>query len=401
MKFVTWLWGDRNWHSSYGPEHVNLLCDCIRRKYKGNAEFYCVTDNPEGLGDDITIIPLWPDFSELGHCYRRLKAFSKEFGELIGGKFCSIDLDVVITGDLTEIIDNAPDFAIMKDFQPPTPYNGSFFIMEPGARVQVWEEFVKDPHGLIAKGDKLGYCACDQKIIATVLGKGERVLGDSDGFYSYKFAIKQRGNKLPENAKVIAFHGTGKPWHKEYRAIDWVRKNCRYTKRAIVLGGASGVWDELKALGNVAENAAIIAINDSGYAYSGKIDYWVTLHPEKFAGWRQKRIYNGYNMDFVSVGHNSTNIKPENMDKGMNEYVNGKLWHGSSGLFAVKVAFEQGFDDVILCGVPMNGDVNIHRGESWKQFNDFRNGWEEALPELKGRVYSQSGWTRELLGKFM
>jgi hypothetical protein len=89
------------------------------------------------------------------------------------------------------------------------------------------------------------------------------------------------------------------------------------------------------------------------------------------------------------------------MDEGMNERVNGKLWHGSSGLFAVKAAFEHGFDEVILCGVPMNNDLNIHRGEKWKQFNDFRNGWTDNLNELKGRVYSQSGWTKELLGSFM
>ena len=95
-------------------------------------------------------------FSSMGHCYRRLKAFSKEFGDLIGGKFCSIDLDVVInrrfngSQSTTRLI-----LPIMKDFQPPQPYNGSFFIMEPGARYGS-NSLKTLPQGLIAKGNKLG-----------------------------------------------------------------------------------------------------------------------------------------------------------------------------------------------------------------------------------------------------
>ena len=31
----------------------------------------------------------------------------------------------------------------------------------------------------------------------------------------------------------------------------------------------------------------------------------------------------------------------------------------------------------------------------------YRKDWEKHLDKLKGRVYSQSGWTKELLGGFM
>jgi hypothetical protein len=72
-----------------------------------------------------------------------------------------------------------------------------------------------------------------------------------------------------------------------------------------------------------------------------------------------------------------------------------------SGLFAVKCAFEEGFEEVILCGVPMTDTPYFWGNKLHYKILPYRKGWEKHIDKLKGRVYSQSGWTKELSGKFM
>lgn len=72
---------------------------------------------------------------------------------------------------------------------------------------------------------------------------------------------------------------------------------------------------------------------------------------------------------------------------------------GSSGLFAVKVALiDLGYEDVVLCGVPMTATPHFDDNVPWPEVDLFKLGWEQALPQIDGRVRSMSGWTRELLG---
>lgn len=397
ISFLLWKWSDKNWQSTYTAEHVNIMADCIRRNYKRPHKIYCITDDSAGIRRDINIIPIWNHAKELGHCYRRLFAFSREFAEMMPEKFCSIDLDCVITGDITELVDSAGDFAIMKDGIPQQPYNGSFWVHQPGTRVDVWDKFIADPQGMIAQAKKAGFLACDQAIMAVIMGKSEKVFTEADGVYSYKFGVKKLGG-LPANAKLIALHGNPKPWDKVGQALPWVQEHYGYTQRAIVIGGGANVWQELEALGNIKDSASIIAINDAGYAYPGKLDLWVTLHPQKMPAWIQKRKEAGFNMDFVTVGHGE---KPQYTDEVSLCWRSEGRASGSSGLYACQVALEKGFEEIILCGVPMNGDKNIFRGKEWSDFVGYRQAWKEHVDKLKGKVYSQSGWTKDLLGSFI
>jgi len=72
---------------------------------------------------------------------------------------------------------------------------------------------------------------------------------------------------------------------------------------------------------------------------------------------------------------------------------------GSSGLFAARVGLEVlKYERVVLCGIPMEATAHFNRPEPWADAIPSRQGWLEALPVLKGKVFSMSGWTRELLG---
>ena len=79
----------------------------------------------------------------------------------------------------------------------------------------------------------------------------------------------------------------------------------------------------------------------------------------------------------------------------------GQTFSGSSSLFAVKVAFDLGFDRIILAGCPMSDEASHIRdpGKPWKGAGAHRRGWVQVIPQLEGRVRSLSGWTMAVLGR--
>lgn len=171
-------------------------------------------------------------------------------------------------------------------------------------------------------------------------------------------------------------------------------------KRAVVLGGAACLWDDLRALnelvGGGAWDGLVIAVNDSGWAYPGHIDHWVSLHPEKFAAWCALRAANGYPNGYVKWG----GLWPGANDSPLVDRVHPVKEVGSTGLHAALIAVGPlGCDRVVLAGTPMDAQRHFTRGQAWDMADFHRDGWTKALPKIEGRVRSMSGWTRELLGE--
>lgn len=81
----------------------------------------------------------------------------------------------------------------------------------------------------------------------------------------------------------------------------------------------------------------------------------------------------------------------------------------SSGIFAAKVAIDDGFERIVLAGIPMtkeaghflpktknvNGEI---RSTIWNQRQNFMPGFEIAKKFLIGKVRSMSGYTAQVLG---
>ena len=109
LKIVTWLWdtGKPHWKKpiKFDQNHVNILANMFRRHLHIPHEMVCITDQIDGFNENIRIIPLWNDYNRSGGCFRRLKIFSDEMAALIGKRFVSVDLDVVLVGDITPIFD--------------------------------------------------------------------------------------------------------------------------------------------------------------------------------------------------------------------------------------------------------------------------------------------------------
>jgi hypothetical protein len=144
--------------------------------------------------------------------------------------------------------------------------------------------------------------------------------------------------------------------------------------RALVIGGAACVFNDLAAAQSLGAYSITVAVNDIGDFLPSAPTARVSLHPDKFPG-----------------AISPIDDFPELWTAGTST--------GSSSLFAVRYAIEKlKADKVVLCGVPMDRQPHFYGGEPWHGADAMWPAWEAALPFMAGRVRSMSGRTRELLG---
>lgn len=229
-----WKWkGPAAYRSQFSAEHVNVLARMVARHYARPHRFVCITDDAEGIDPAIGIVPLWSDFADIPSphgvgnpsCYRRLKAFAPEMRDVLGARFVWLDLDCVVTGDLGPLLDRPEDFITWGDTNPRNSVNGSMVMMTAGARAQVYDQF--DPKLSPDLTRRVGHFGSDQAWISRVLGQGEARWGVADGIYSYRVHLKPKRGVLPDNARIVFFHGQVDPWSAEAQRLGWVRDNWR------------------------------------------------------------------------------------------------------------------------------------------------------------------------------
>jgi len=224
LSVVSWKWFRQKGRSKFTSEYVNTLKRMVQRNLAIDHEFVCITDDPEGLDNDIRYVPLFEEFNRWPRCFPRLKMFSKEIA--LSGEFCefilSIDLDVVITDDITSLIDFNYDFIISRVAKGDQPYNGSFWQLRLGSRPQVWEKIPEDSINI----KQPAFGGSDQAWLAYILGPNEKTVGPEEGVYGYMKHVK--GKELPKNAKLVTFQGGNDPWHsnimRKERWIEHYRK---------------------------------------------------------------------------------------------------------------------------------------------------------------------------------
>lgn len=172
-------------------------------------------------------------------------------------------------------------------------------------------------------------------------------------------------------------------------------------KTAYIVGGAGCAFADLHASPMMQPGDGIIVVNDVGVIYDGEPVAWVSIHGTKLLGWMRDRRMAKRSTIRAFTGLSARDQLGER--DGL-EYVQvlfpQQSQSGSSGLFAVKVALmDLGYDRAILCGVPMlKASVNFNGDDAWSDAVDYRRAWNQSLNALKGKVFSMSGWTKDLLG---
>lgn len=227
---VCWKWNRPGYRSAFSATAANVLRRMVARHYPEPHRFICVTDDPTGLDAGIEAIPLWKEYLHLAspfgwknpNCYPRLRLYHPDAEQWFGKRFVSMDLDMVITSDLRPLWNRPEDIVLYGDTNQKTHYNGSMVLMTAGSRSKVWTEFdpVKSPH----KSKMAGCYGSDQGWISYCLGGGESKWGTNDGVYSYRNHL-QPARPLPENARLVVFHGRIDPWSGYAQRIPWVKEH--------------------------------------------------------------------------------------------------------------------------------------------------------------------------------
>lgn len=131
--------------TKYSYKYVNILYNMCKRHCTIPFEMVCLTDDPEGIDEDITILPL-PDHLRGWWCKPYM--FSKELG--LNGNVLYFDLDVVIANNIDKLFTfEIGKWCVIRDFtrcmRPKwNRYNSSVIRWTSGQLDHVWKKFSKD-----------------------------------------------------------------------------------------------------------------------------------------------------------------------------------------------------------------------------------------------------------------
>lgn len=221
LVFTSFKWVGPDPARTFPAEAVNVLYAMIDRHYHAPFRLVCFTDDATGIDSAVDVQPLpktkadqldapfhdrklWPA------CYRRLWLFSKD-AEMLGPRICNIDLDVIICGDITELIQakQAEFVAWQENRFSWNKCAGGFWLLTTGSHPEVWESF--DPKKSPDVAWQQGHRGSDQAWMSHCLYPATQTVSSADGLY--KMAWLPKAEHRPGAAvKVVFTTGTSAPW---------------------------------------------------------------------------------------------------------------------------------------------------------------------------------------------
>lgn len=102
----------------------------------------------------------------------------------------------------------------------------------------------------------------------------------------------------------------------------------------------------------------VAAVNRAGVKWPGRLDFWLTLHPQFMALWRKQRRDAGHQLANINYVVSRVIYNPEVIvfpDPGCG---------GSSTLYAVDALTAMGFEHIHMTGVDLSGGYEVFR-PSW------------------------------------
>jgi hypothetical protein len=173
---------------------------------------------------------------------------------------------------------------------------------------------------------------------------------------------------------------------------------------ALVIGCSKDVWLESWQAKQLGKFDAVYCVKLAGVFFSEPQHFkWATLHPEFMDDYERQRAALCHHNDYEIIAPLANEVGMHGAQGNISRRVSyrypGMNSSASSGGYAAKVALEDGYDRVVLAGIPMDADANhFTRGKPWLQRDSFTIGFKQSVPHFAGRVRSMSGWTMGLLG---
>lgn len=218
---VTWLWG-----SKYSLGYVDRLHAACRRHVAEPFRFFLMTERERAPFSRPTIERhAIKDPHLIGRgCFCRLRLFDVNWQRNRkiepGSRVLNLDLDDVIVGDLTPLLDRDDSFTILQGVNSSNPcrFNASMFMLTAGTNAHVWEEF-----SLEAAARTSFHEFPDDQGWMDEMMPDAAAWGPKDGVYAFRKPGWPKGDELPANARVVAFPGRRDP--SQFLNLPWVQRN--------------------------------------------------------------------------------------------------------------------------------------------------------------------------------
>lgn len=246
LHVVLWKWHQPGFRFPYTSEYVNIVAQMVHR-HRGRipVRIICVTDDPAGVTECETF-PLWDDHDKLANrsgtrlpsCYRRLKLFDQAtqiaMGISPGDRVTSLDLDTVLTGDMTPHWSKPHPFVgwAVRGTHHLRVFNGSMWMFTAGEQQHIWNNF--DPNSTPDRCHRAGYLGSDQSWLSYNFAKSPHC-----GTWTYPHAVSYprevaRRPILSKATSIVFFHGGKKPWdEKVQRDSPWIKQHWKLNSDAL------------------------------------------------------------------------------------------------------------------------------------------------------------------------
>jgi len=233
LTVVAWKWRRNDGTALFGPEYVNRTRAALELHLAIPHEVVCVTDDPAGIDRRVRIVPIPMKYAHTPRCRRRMQVFSRDFAERhLGPRILTIDLDVVIVGNITPIVDRAEPFVGWKVGYAGV-YSGSFHLHDAGYLDSLWRAFEADPAGFPGKCSRERVPSDQAMLNAHFAGVPVPHWTEADGFVSYfgqgyerleHLGVGPHQTTLPDRARVVVL-GSADKTAMDYGADHWIREH--------------------------------------------------------------------------------------------------------------------------------------------------------------------------------
>jgi len=218
----------------FRADYVRRLASAVRRNLEIEHTFVCITDVPEGELDGVKRI-IRPEYSWPGW-WTKMELFR------LPGPLLYLDLDTIIVANIDRLAltltGRDPKALVMLD---------DFYTHKPSSGIMAWSvnqsgiyaafcrlakghdlRWIPGRHGIGLRAHGTTFRGDQDWLRALVVSDQipiERTQDLSHGVCSYKVHV-QRTGRVPENAKLVCFHGYPRP-HEVSPPPAWIGEHWR------------------------------------------------------------------------------------------------------------------------------------------------------------------------------
>lgn len=207
----------------YPVGYVYKLQAMVKRHMPMKHEFICLTDRAYQLDNHYGVKAIPINRFELGGWWGKMVLFME--GWRYPDRVLYFDLDTVICGDLSPLMDLPIDFGICANFTRaagiknwPCRYGSCVMTFGPEFDGKIWSEFWKDRRAIMARAGHYG----DQKAIEELIPNAT-LLQDVLP-HGYFLGYRDLKAEKPPGCSVVVFAGNSKPHNCTEKWIkdEWV-----------------------------------------------------------------------------------------------------------------------------------------------------------------------------------